>query len=137
MVYFRLIFLMIIVVAMISLQCCSLSADGKEIDERYWIQIGKLVGEDGGEKKTFTVLEKFIALLGLIKPSASRRRNFAASAPFSPWPRLRRLCFQTVVRWSLRRTLGSSGLPVWFHSCRGGDGLLAGGLLAGLAVAGD
>ncbi|KAL0729890.1 hypothetical protein Bca4012_025983 [Brassica carinata] len=132
---------MIIVVAMISLQCCSLSADGKELDERYWTQIGKLVGEDGGEKKTFTVLEKFIALLGLIKPSASRRRNFTASAPFSPWPRLRRLRFQTVVRWTVFplgfSTIGSSGLPVWFHSCRGGDGLLAGGLLAGLAVAGD
>ncbi|KAF3586383.1 hypothetical protein F2Q69_00032355 [Brassica cretica] len=76
MVYFRQIFLMIIVVA-ISLQCCSISAD-----ERYRTQIGKLVGEDGGEKRKFAVLEKFRALLDLIKPSTPRRRNLAAS----PWP---------------------------------------------------
>ncbi|XP_013638741.1 PREDICTED: formin-like protein 11 [Brassica oleracea var. oleracea] len=76
MVYFRQIFLMIIVVA-ISLQCCSISAD-----ERYRTQIGKLVGEDGGEKRKFAVLEKFKALLDLIKPSTPRRRNLAAS----PWP---------------------------------------------------
>ncbi|CAF1938560.1 unnamed protein product [Brassica napus] len=80
MVYFRQIFLMIIVVA-ISLQCCSICAD-----ERYRTQIGKLVGEDGGEKRKFAVLEKFRALLDLIKPSTPRRRNLAASAPYPPWP---------------------------------------------------
>ncbi|KAF2548072.1 hypothetical protein F2Q70_00023958 [Brassica cretica] len=76
MVYFRQIFLMIIVVA-ISLHCCSISAD-----ERYRTQIGKLVGENGGGKRKFAVLEKFRALLDLIKPSTPRRRNLAAS----PWP---------------------------------------------------
>ncbi|KAL0896918.1 hypothetical protein Bca101_080879 [Brassica carinata] len=134
MVYFRLIFLMIIVVAMISLQCCSLSADGKELDERYWTQIGKLVGEDGGEKKTFTVLEKFLSLLGLIKPLASGEET-SRFAPFSPG----RAFASVSKRWScgVSAYSRSSGLPAWFHSCRGGDGLLAGGLLAGLAVAGD
>ncbi|CAH8392405.1 unnamed protein product [Eruca vesicaria subsp. sativa] len=77
MVYFRQIFLMIIIVVAISLQCCSISAD-----ERHRTHIGKLVGEDGGEK----ILEKFRALLDLIKPSTSRRRNLAESSPYSPWP---------------------------------------------------
>ncbi|KAF8107634.1 hypothetical protein N665_0118s0007 [Sinapis alba] len=92
MVYFGQIFLMIIVVA-ISLQCCSFPTDAKELDdwkalgEKYRTQIGKLVGEDGGEKKKLTVLEKFRALLDLIKPSTSWRRNLAAtSSPYSPWP---------------------------------------------------
>ncbi|KAH0881500.1 hypothetical protein HID58_068894 [Brassica napus] len=76
MVYFRQIFLMIIVVA-ISLQCCSICAD-----ERYRTQIGKLVGEDGGGKRKFAVFEKFRALLDLIKPSTPPRRNLATS----PWP---------------------------------------------------
>ncbi|CAH8361581.1 unnamed protein product [Eruca vesicaria subsp. sativa] len=94
MVYFRQILLMIIVV-MISLQCCKVFADTKEFDdwkaltvengESYMTQIGKLTGEDGGEKKKFPVLEKFRALLVLIKPSYLRRRKLATPASFSPW----------------------------------------------------
>lgn len=100
MVYFRQIFLMIIVVV-VSLHCCKVRffcivADAKELDdwkvlmvengERYRAQIGKYTGEDGGEKNKLGVLEKFHALLDLIKPSTSRRRNLAESASLSPWP---------------------------------------------------
>ncbi|KAJ4898485.1 Formin-like protein 11 [Raphanus sativus] len=94
MVYFRQILLMIIVLV-ISLQCCNVFADTKEFDdwktltvangERYRTQIGKLVGVDGGEKKKLHVLEKFRALLCLIKPSTLRRRNLATSASLAPW----------------------------------------------------
>ncbi|CAE5966228.1 unnamed protein product [Arabidopsis arenosa] len=98
MVYFRQIFLMIIVV---SLHCCKVRffcivAEAKELDdwkvltvvngERYRTQVGKYAGEDGGEKIKLRVLEKFRALLDLIKPSTSRRRNLAKAASFSPWP---------------------------------------------------
>uniref|UniRef100_M4CAB9 Formin-like protein n=1 Tax=Brassica campestris TaxID=3711 RepID=M4CAB9_BRACM len=94
MVYFRQILLMIIVLV-ISLQCCNVFADTKELGEwtalmvangeRYRTQIGKLAGEDGGEKKKFPVLEKFRALLDLIKPSTLRRRSLATSASLAPW----------------------------------------------------
>lgn len=96
MVCFRQIFLMIIVVA-ISLQCSkvrfsSIFADARELDDWKLLMVengeryGTQIGEDGGEKKEFRVLEKFRALLDLLKPSTSRRRNLAVSAPFSPWP---------------------------------------------------
>jgi len=98
MVYFRQIFLMIIVV---SLHCCKVRffcivANAKELDdwkvltvengERYRTHVGRYAGEEGGEKIKLRVLEKFRALLDLIKPSTSRRRNLAESASFSPWP---------------------------------------------------
>ncbi|CAF2126343.1 unnamed protein product [Brassica napus] len=94
MVYFRQI-LLIIIVVVISLQCCNVFADTKELGEwtalmvangeRYRTQIGKLAGEDGGEKKKFHVLEKFRSLLDLIKPSTLRRRSLATSASLAPW----------------------------------------------------
>ncbi|XP_010464070.1 PREDICTED: formin-like protein 11 [Camelina sativa] len=102
MVSFRQMFLMIIVVVVSLLHCCKVGffcivADAKELDdwkvlvvehgERYRTQIGKYAGEDGGEKKNkLGVLEKFRALLDLIKPSTSRRRTLAESASLSPWP---------------------------------------------------
>ncbi|KAL0787392.1 hypothetical protein Bca101_003638 [Brassica carinata] len=99
MIHFHQILLMIIVVVT-SLQCCRVSfcsiyANAKEFDdwkalvvedgERYRTQIGKLVGEDGGEKKKFPVLEKFRALLDLIKPSTLRRRSLTTSGSQAPW----------------------------------------------------
>ncbi|KAF8084474.1 hypothetical protein N665_0716s0020 [Sinapis alba] len=95
MVNFRQILLMIIVVMISLQQCCKVVADTKELGEwkalmvangeSYRTQIGKIVGEDGGEKKKLQVMEKFRALLDLIKPSTLRRRNLATSASFSPW----------------------------------------------------
>ncbi|KAG2316143.1 hypothetical protein Bca52824_019265 [Brassica carinata] len=119
MIHFHQILLMIIVVVT-SLQCCRVSfcsiyANAKEFDdwkalvvedgERYRTQIGKLVGEDGGEKKKFPVLEKFRALLDLIKPSTLRRRSLTTSGSQAPWAAPSPSPFQTVVQWSLLRTL--------------------------------
>ncbi|XP_010550984.1 PREDICTED: formin-like protein 11 [Tarenaya hassleriana] len=71
--------LLVIMVMMMSLLCCRVSHLGIAV-------VGKVAGEDEGEKKELRILEKFRALLDLIKPSTSPPRNRAKSDPLSPWP---------------------------------------------------
>ncbi|XP_010546713.1 PREDICTED: formin-like protein 11 [Tarenaya hassleriana] len=100
--YFRQMILMVIVVV-ISLQCCRVSylgfaivADAEELgewrllmaesSERDGTLLSNVAGEDETEKKELLIVEKFRALLDLIKPSTSPPRNPAKSEPLSPWP---------------------------------------------------